>query len=299
MRLRLISNFFLRKGCEEETGTAKRDEQTPVTEIGFVDSKDCGLVDAVMAGWFQADTGELFRGFPVDESDIVADIGCGAGGATLFCARQGAHVIFTDTDAEKVADLGDKLANTSARKVEGIVSNSSPLPIESGRVTRVISLEVLEHVEEPLDLMKELYRIGTPGARYIISVPDSLSEELQQGIAPPAHFEKPNHINIFSREQFKSLVEEAGLVIDSRNYYGFYWTMWMMLYWASAEAEGKQFSSATHDSISPPYPDILTDWARLWHRVLRMSNGNKIREGFDKLLPKAQIIIAHKPITNE
>ncbi len=261
----------------------------------FVDSRDCGLVDAVMGGWYQNDSNELFKGFQINSSDIVIDVGCGAGGATLFSARRGAHVIFTDTDANKVASLKILVAETPARKSEAIVSDSMPLPISSGTGTRIICLEVLEHVEKPNELLKELYRIGAPGALYFLSIPDPAGEMLQKQVAPAAHFKTPNHINIFTREEFSNLIAEAGFQIEGKHYYGFYWTMWMLFYWLSSDAEGKTFDDATHDQIIPPYPEINNDWAKLWHTVLRMPNGKKLRDSLDEILPKSQIIIARKP----
>lgn len=264
-----------------------------------VDSRDCGLVDAVMGGWFQNDANELFRGFPIHADDVVLDLGCGHGGSTLFCARRGAHVIFTDSEAAKVEALRNKVRETPARQVQGIVSDSLPLPLPDGLATKVVALEVLEHVEQPLAILQELVRVGRPGAQYFISVPDQSSEDLQRAIAPPLHFEAPNHIQVFSREGFAELVESAGLVVESRNYYGFYWTLWMMLFWGTKQAEGHVFNGATHDQIEGPFHPLLDQWATLWHATIHLPGGEKIRDALDHALPKSQIILARKPLTSD
>lgn len=268
-------------------------EKSPAEYV--VDSRDCGLTDAVMGGWFQNATDELFRGFSISPEDVVLDLGCGDGGATLFCARRGAHVIFTDSEATKVAALEEKVRQTPARQAQGIVSDSLPLPLPSNHASKIIALEVLEHVEQPALILDELVRVGRPGAQYFISVPDALSEELQQSVAPALHFEKPNHIQIFSREAFAELVEGAGLIIEARDYYGFYWTMWMLLYWTSRKAEGQLFEGATHDQIHPPYPPLLNNWARVWHDAISLPGGEKMRAALDRAMPKSQIILARKP----
>ena len=67
-----------------------------------VDPRICGLLDAVKRGWYRLETGELFIGFKVTRDDIVLDVGCGEGNALLFCAKQGAHVVFSDIDATKL-----------------------------------------------------------------------------------------------------------------------------------------------------------------------------------------------------
>ncbi|MGH8434017.1 MAG: class I SAM-dependent methyltransferase [Pseudomonas sp.] len=271
--------------------------ETPPAPI--IDSRDCGLVDAVMGGWFQNATDELFRGFSITADDVVLDLGCGHGGSTLFCARRGAHVIFTDSEAAKVEALREKVRETPARQAEGIVSDSLPLPLADNLASKVIALEVLEHVEQPLAILQELVRVGRPGAQYFISVPDQASEELQQAVAPALHFKSPNHIQVYSREAFAELVEGAGLIIESRHYYGFYWTLWMMLFWSTKQAEGHAFSGATHDQIEPPFHPLLNSWATLWHATINLPSGEKIRTALDQALPKSQIILARKPLPGE
>jgi ubiquinone/menaquinone biosynthesis C-methylase UbiE len=268
---------------------------TPVS----VDSRDCGLVDAVMGGWFQNASDELFRGFRIAADDVVLDLGCGHGGSTLFCARRGAHVIFTDSEAEKIEALRARVRETPARQADGIVSNSLPLPLADNLASKVIALEVLEHVEQPLAILQELVRVGRPGAQYFISVPDQASEDLQRAVAPALHFESPNHINVFSREAFAELVESAGLIIETRDYYGFYWTLWMMLFWGTKQAEGHVFSGATHDQLEGPFHPLLNSWATLWHATINLPGGEKIRAALDQALPKTQIILARKPLLVE
>ncbi|MGH8353249.1 MAG: class I SAM-dependent methyltransferase [Pseudomonas sp.] len=273
--------------------------QAPQADAGFVDSRDCGLVDSVQSGWYRNATGELFEGFAITAEDVVVDVGCGIGGATIFCANQGAHIIFTDTERSKVTALEQRLQQSPARRFEGIVSDSNPLPLPAAHASRVIALEVLEHVDEPALILRELYRIGQPGALYLLAVPDPVCEHIQKGIAPSIHFERPNHIHIFQRDEFERLVAGAGLQIESRAAYSFYWSMWMLIYWASTQADGKPFVGATHDAISPPYPPLLNDWARLWYQLINMPDGGKIRSALDQVMPKSQIIIARKPWTAE
>lgn len=285
--------------CRATVPSLGQESTGQTSTAAIIDSRDCGLVDAVMGGWFQNATDELFRGFPIAADDVVLDLGCGHGGSTLFCARRGAHVIFTDSEAAKVDALRERVCETPARQAEGIVSNSLPLPLADNLASKVIALEVLEHVERPLAILQELVRVGRPGAQYFISVPDQTSEEAQRAVAPALHFESPNHINVFSREAFADLVESAGLIIETRDYYGFYWTLWMMLFWGTKQAEGQVFSGATHDQIEAPFHPLLNSWATLWHATISLPGGDKIRAALDQALPKTQIILARKPLPNE
>lgn len=256
---------------------------------------DCGLFDAVKGGWFQNQSNELFRGFPISAEDVVLDVGCGGGGAILFCARRGAHVIFTDSDAAKISALREKIAATPARQAEGVVSDSLPLPLGDGIANRIVALEMLEHVPQPEKIVAELFRVGRPGALYLLSVPAQQSELLQQGLAPDGHFRAPNHVNVFAPEAFAQLVTDSGLEIVSRHTYGFFWTLWMMFYWTSRNAEGLPLEGATHDQLAPPYPALADEWAALWHKAIRLPDGDLLRAKLDAALPKSQIILARKP----
>lgn len=283
-------------GMENDPRPTEEIWQETTNAPGFVDSRDCGLVDAVQSGWYLGDSNELFKGFAVSAEDSVLDVGCGAGGATLFCANRGAQVTFTDVVPEKIESLRTRVAQTAARKAEGFVSDSIPLPVADNSMSRVISMEVLEHVEDPAAFLRELVRVGQPGALYLLAVPDPVGENMQKGFAPAYYFERPNHIHVFEREEFARLVSDAGLEIVRRDAFGFFWTFWMFLYWTLAKTTGDELVGTSHDVVQPPYPPLLNDWAKLWHQIIKMPEAAPMKQALDQLLPKSQVIIARKPL---
>nr|BFE92840.1 class I SAM-dependent methyltransferase [Pseudomonas brassicacearum subsp. brassicacearum] len=162
-----------------------------------VSPRNAGLYDAMLDGWFRSETGELLKGFAITADDTLLDVGCGEGVATLFAMRQGASVIFTDSEQDKVRDLARQVEAQAGAPFLGLVSNSLPLPLADGCANKIVCMEVLEHIHEPEPFMAELVRMGRPGAQYLLSVPASVGEHLQQGIAPPGYFQAPNHVQIF------------------------------------------------------------------------------------------------------
>ncbi len=257
-----------------------------------VDPRHCGLLDAVKRGWYQLDTGELFTGFRITKDDVVLDFGCGEGNAVLFCARQGAHVVFTDVDEAKIKALIEKIKRTSARKVESFVSDALPLPLTDEYATKILATEVLEHTTEPEKIMEELVRVGKPGARYFLTVPDSRSEMLQKPFADPVYFTRPNHIQIFDKERFVRLVENSGLKVERYETWGFYWTFFMSLFWLVHQKGDLQ--GAVLDAINPPYHRVLQSWSNTWAGLMELKGAEKVMESFDQYLPKTQLIIAQK-----
>ncbi|MBH1966969.1 MAG: class I SAM-dependent methyltransferase [Pseudomonadales bacterium] len=264
-----------------------------------VSPRDVGLYDAMLDGWFLGDNGELLKGFAITADDTLLDVGCGEGVATLFAVRQGASVIFTDSEHDKVRDLARQVEAQSDKPNLGLVSNSLPLPLADGCASKVVCMEVLEHIDQPEPFMAELVRMGRPGALYLLSVPAPVGEHLQKGIAPASYYQSPNHVQIFTPERFAALVEEAGLVIEHRQATGFFWVMGMIFFWASERAAGRDVGGAVRDRIQAPYPPLMESWAKTWQDLLVQPNGLAIKQMLDEFMPKSQVIIARKPLATE
>lgn len=242
-----------------------------------------GLKDSQMCGWFLNDTNELFSGFDIKADDTVVDVGCGNGAHLKFCAKRGAALVAIDQNEEVLAEAVAALHGSEASSVQHYVNNGIPLPLEDGSANRVICNEVLEHVDDPVSFLNEVVRIGSRGAKFLLGVPDPASENVFKEVAWPGYFEKPNHIRIFEREQFDKLVTDAGLIIEHKQYYGFYWSMWWFLLWGlDADNQGGE-------------EPLLKSWAKTWDLLLKCGGGKKVKTALDKLAPKSQIIVARKP----
>ncbi len=255
----------------------------PQSEIDIDFGYEPELKDAILSGWFNNDSGELIEGFTISAQDTVLDVGCGEGVFTVFCASQGAKVIYADIDGEKVAKATEKLTGTPAKELVPLVSDANPLPLEDGVANKIVAMEVMEHVEDPEAFLAELVRVGCSGATYLITVPDPESESVQVDLAPDSYFQHPNHIRVVGRDEFESLVEAAGLIIEKRTSYGFYWTIWWCFFWACKQ------------DLSPPWHPLLKSWNKTWGHLLNTEQGPQIKKVLDTHLPKSQAIIARKP----
>jgi len=269
------------------TGDAHPPAPEPVggcAQCAAVDARDLGLHDAVLSGWFQNATNEVFKGVSISPDDVVVDVGCGDGGALSFCATRGAHVIGIDVDEEVIASVRKRLTDSPARRMEFFHNTDPVLPLADETASRVICTEVLEHVDDPTQVMAELARIGKPGARYLLSVPDALQENLQKLVAPDSYFQKPNHVRIIGRDEFEDLVRNAGLVVEQHEYYGFFWSIWWAMFW-----------TAKVDLSNPVHP-LLDQWSRTWQTLLETEGGMELRKKLDSFMPKSQVIVASKPM---
>ena len=272
------------------------DTIAPLTHAATgVDPRNVGLTDAVRAGWYLQPSDELLQGFHIASQDTVLDLGCGPGMATLFAAQRGANVIFADVSAQAIASLTARVQQTPARQSHGLVTDASPLPLEDAIATRVIAMEVLEHVEDPQRVMRELARVAAPGALLLFAVPAEASEHLQKTVAPSSYFAQPNHIRIFSASEFEELVTDAGLTIVRRHSYSFYWNMAMALFWLSDKETLRPEGAPAAGFLEPPFPSVVSQWASVWQYVLDHPQGEALRAHLDASMPKSRILIAQKP----
>jgi SAM-dependent methyltransferase len=241
--------------------------------------------EAEQFGWFNGETRELLAGFSIGEADTVVDVGCGAGRSSEFAARCGATVYAVDIDAEAIASVERRLKRLRpSRPFHTVVSDANPLPLEDGVATRVVCQEVMEHVDDPRRFLEELVRIGRPGARYLLSVPDPAGESLHKVLAPETYWRKPNHLRVFARDEFDRLVREAGLEIVRRAHDSFFWSMWWVLFWS--DKGGFEFGS--------PGTPVLKHWHKTWTALLKTPNGPRVKQALDDFMPKSQILIARK-----
>jgi SAM-dependent methyltransferase len=244
---------------------------------------DIGLQDAMTGGLFNNDTGELYPGFAISSDDVVLDVGCGDGDKAHFCAMRGADIIYADVDPEQIAIAGRRLADSPARSLTPILSDSNPLPLADGVATRIIASEVIEHVDDAAQFLSELVRVGRSGALYLLTVPDPVVESLQTQLAPSVYFKKPYHVRIIGRDEFERMATDAGLVVEKRGAHGFYWALWWVFFWTSGV-----------DLSAPSHP-LLESWANTWAALLDTPDGRRVKQALDDFMPISQYLVARKP----
>lgn len=239
--------------------------------------------EAQAAGWYNYETRELAPGFAISAQDIVADVGCGDGGQAEFCVRAGAHVIMMDANQNELEMAARRTTNTGAGAASCLRTDVHTLPLADASVSRVICTEVLEHVDDPSQVMKELVRIGRPGALYLLSVPGAAAERLMREVAAPGYFEKPNHVRIFEPGEFISLIEKSGLMIENQCSQGFYWTLYWLFFWQA----GIEFGQGSHP--------LLDAWVKTWDEVLKSKQSQALRIALAELAPRSIGVVARKP----
>jgi len=240
---------------------------------------------------------QIFPGFEILPSDTLLDVGCGRGDMCVRAGTVGAAVIAIDVLDATLKHVEARMKEVPARSFKSIVSDCRPIPLESSTISVVNSQEVIEHVDEPMAFLSELYRVGTPDARYLITVPDATSENIMRLVARPEYFQKPNHIHVFQRNEMKALLSQAGFKIIWEGLGGFYWSLWWIFHEAQNRneevKEKKQDENLWDESLSNK--NKLT---KLWEDTFREFQGTpkyvQVEHALSQLIPKSQIYVVAK-----
>lgn len=97
------------------------------------------------------------------------------------------------------------------------------IPLEDNRFEVVFCNHVMEHVDDPIQCMKELYRVMKPGGWAIMQVPQDMTRETtyeDPSITDPAerekHFWQKDHVRLFGRD-YPQWMEKAGFKVEEYN----------------------------------------------------------------------------------
>jgi ubiquinone/menaquinone biosynthesis C-methylase UbiE len=126
----------------------------------------------------------------------ILDAGCGSGRNMVELARHGS-VTGIDLSDTSVCLARDRAAG---EVVEGSVLD---LPFEEDRFDLVVSLDVIEHLEDDLGALRELRRVAAPGGSLLVTVP--AYQWLWSG-----HDEINHHHRRYTRCSLQRVAEQAG-----------------------------------------------------------------------------------------
>lgn len=104
---------------------------------------------------------------------VVLDIGCGAGGKTVYYASQGVKSIVGVEILEKYKKEAEELSKkyNVADKFTFVCADASDTPFDDETFDTIIMNDAMEHVDEPEEVLKECYRILKKDGKLYLNFP--------------------------------------------------------------------------------------------------------------------------------
>ncbi|MCE1246083.1 MAG: class I SAM-dependent methyltransferase [Firmicutes bacterium] len=143
----------------------------------------------------------------IPPDSVVCDIGCGPHGKLLFDAEDkiragyGFDNLVEDRNTEKIT-----LKRFNLEK--------DRIPLEDETADAAVSLAVLEHLDNPLHVLKEIYRILKPGGILLLTTPTPAAKPVLEFLAYKAGLvsrrEIDEHKHYFNKKELMEIMAEAG-----------------------------------------------------------------------------------------
>ncbi|MEM2249911.1 MAG: methyltransferase domain-containing protein [Candidatus Bathyarchaeia archaeon] len=110
--------------------------------------------------------------------------------------------------------LGDVNVDISRDVEPDVIADGCHLPFKNWVFGKVFCSEVIEHVENPLLLLREAYRVLMPNGTLVLSTPNPyLWIRFLKEIFTGKPRVEPSHIIAFTKSELKSIIEKAGFKV--------------------------------------------------------------------------------------
>lgn len=195
----------------------------------------------------------ILSGFLRNEDNLIADIGCGPGG-NISSLKKFGSVTGVDISKETLEFAKDKGFDKL------ICADIKDLPMKDESFDVVSSLDVLEHIDDDVRAVSEMYRILKPGGILLITVPAFQSLFTN-------HDRAMGHFRRYREKELTTLIEKAGFTSLRSSYF----VMPGVLFHASRKLfEAKDDKSPLNADPKLPVfiSNILLWWLRFEKKVL-------------------------------
>ncbi|MFI5287693.1 MAG: class I SAM-dependent methyltransferase [Candidatus Dormibacteria bacterium] len=156
------------------------------------------------------------------EGDVV-DIGCGAGNVVRAIAESRPDLRLHGVDVSAGALEAARLAGPG---LDFQLAPAESLPYQDGSMSAVVMLDVLEHLEDPAAVLREIHRVLSPGGLFHIVLPLEVQPwtfyRLVTRFGWKAKLHHCGHIQLFDARRFEVMAAAAGLPVR-RVQWSFHW----------------------------------------------------------------------------
>ena len=185
-----------------------------------------------------------FNRININPEGIMLDLGCGEGRhifgvmekfPDLKCIGLDPHIESLDKAFEGLKFL-ESISNTKTSFLSG---SAYSLPFCDDSFDLVVCSEVLEHLYDYKDAIKEINRVLKPGGQFLASVPAEFPEKICWLLSEAYQNQPGGHLRIFKKnELIKEIAEHNFSFESSQRFHSIHSAYWWLrcLFWKSQES---------------------------------------------------------------
>ncbi len=129
------------------------------------------------------------------------DIGAAGGGNTRVLARHGWQAAALEYGVEGAQVAGE-------RGLPVLRADATRLPVEEGALDLVVAFDVLEHILDHDEAVREVHRVLRPGGTFLVAVPADPSLWSEHDVAV-------DHVRRYTRPTLTGVLERGGFTVQS------------------------------------------------------------------------------------
>ena len=185
-----------------------------------------------------------FNRININPEGTMLDLGCGEGRhifgvmekfPDLKCIGLDPHIESLDKAFEGLKFL-ESISNTKTSFLSG---SAYSLPFCDDSFDLVVCSEVLEHLHDYKDAIKEINRVLKPGGQFLASVPAEFPEKICWFLSEAYQNQPGGHLRIFKKnELIKEIAEHNFSFESSQRFHSIHSAYWWLrcLFWKSQES---------------------------------------------------------------
>jgi len=185
-----------------------------------------------------------FNRININPEGTMLDLGCGEGRhifgvmekfPNLKCIGLDPHIESLDKAFEGLKFL-ESISNTKTNFLSG---SAYSLPFSDDSFDLVVCSEVLEHLHDYKDAIKEINRVLKPGGQFLASVPAEFPEKICWLLSEAYQNQPGGHLRIFKKnELIKEVAEHNFSFESSQRFHSIHSAYWWLrcLFWKSQES---------------------------------------------------------------
>ena len=168
-----------------------------------------------------------FNRLGLTPGDLVLDAGAGFGRHAFEIARLGGRIVALDYADDEVrmtrATFGAMIEAGEIpgdRYIGALRGDATNLPFADHTFDRVVTSEVLEHIQQDVSAIAELARVLRPGGTLACTVPSWWPEKINWMLSDEYHAPKSvgGHVRIYSQTELEAKLRSAGLIVTSSHH---------------------------------------------------------------------------------